>query len=91
MTQLSSSGGTTTFYYSNDTYPSSAYYQQKVESRPDRTGVMYIPYPFQSKADEPIIVYGNIKGSADSATSVSMALKIGGIWIDIRILLLFNM
>jgi len=77
ISQLRSVGGITTFYIARSTYPSQSYYEQMITSRPDKSGIMFIPQP-EGTIDIEGIIYCNIKGDNHTRTNVSIDCGTGG-------------
>lgn len=56
-----------TFYVGNSPYPSSSYYEAKVEASPGSPGVIYVPKP--PTQDELGIIFCNIDGDIRNNTN----------------------
>lgn len=86
---MATNDGVLTFYISRSTYPSESYYDHKVESRPGRLGVLFIPRNWTADvertmfarnliADEEGTMFANIKGDSTKETNFTLRGKIGG-------------
>jgi len=73
--EMTSSQGKATFYTSKTTYPSSEYYETKMEATPNRMGFIYIPQPPTSQLEG--IVFCNIKGDNYTDSNVSIGTSPG--------------
>ncbi len=76
FSQLVTYSGASVFYVASDTYPSSAYYEYKVDSTPGNNGVVYIPGTGQEES----IYFCNIQGTNQTESNVTVGLKPGGEW-----------
>lgn len=65
--QVTTEGGTVIFYVSHSPYPSSAYYELKIESSPGLPGFIYVAKP--PTQDERGVIFCNIDGDERNRTN----------------------
>lgn len=77
--QLSTHSGThSTLFLAQDTYPSSVYYEERLDSTPHTPGVVYIRNPHASTLNNEWILFCNLVGANGTETNFTFGVRPGG-------------